>query len=97
MVFEVIGVALGGLLGAYSGGRLHFDIQRGPRISPRARLWLALWGGIIMGLGARLARGCTSGQAITGGGTLALGSWVFMIMVFIGAYALAPAMRRQWR
>ena len=47
-------------------------------------------------LGAQIARGCTSGQALTGGAQLALGSWVFMFSVFAGAYALAYFVRRQW-
>ena len=33
---------------------------------------------------------------LTGGALLNVGSWVFMIMVFVGAYALAYFMRRQW-
>ena len=45
----------------------------------------------------KLARGCTSGQALTGGALLNLGSWVFMLMFFAGAYALAYFLRRQWR
>ena len=31
-----------------------------------------------MGIGAKLARGCTSGQALTGGAVLNLGSWAFI-------------------
>ena len=31
-----------------------------------------------MGVGAVLARGCTSGQALTGGALLSVGSWLFM-------------------
>jgi len=50
----------------------------------------------MMAIGAKLARGCTSGQALTGGALLNLGSWAFMISVFIGGYALAYIMRRQW-
>ena len=61
------------------------------------RMGWALSGGVIMGFAARLARGCTSGQALTGGATLALGSWLFMFAVFAGGYLLAPLMRRQWR
>ncbi len=44
----------------------------------------------------QLARGCTSGQALTGGAQLALGSWVFMFSVFGGAYGLAWFVRKQW-
>ena len=50
-----------------------------------------------MAIGAHLARGCTSGQALTGGALLNVGSWAFMIMVFVGGYAAAWFMRWQWR
>ena len=43
-----------------------------------------------------MARGCTSGQALSGGATLATGSWLFMLMVFAGGYAVAYFVRRQW-
>jgi hypothetical protein len=50
-----------------------------------------------MGAAARLTRGCTSGQGLTGGALLSAGSWVFMLSVFAGGYALAALTRRQWR
>jgi hypothetical protein len=49
-----------------------------------------------MGFAAGLARGCTSGQALSGGAMLAAGSWAFMGMVFVGGYAFAWTVRRQW-
>lgn len=50
-----------------------------------------------MGLGAVLARGCTSGQALTGGALLSVGSWTFMLATFAAAFAVAPFARRLWR
>jgi uncharacterized protein len=50
-----------------------------------------------MGFAARLARGCTSGQALSGGAVLSVGAWAFMFSVFAGGYALAWFLRRQWR
>lgn len=97
LVFEVLGVFLGGALGAYSAGRMRLGVDRGPNAGVGNRLALALTGGILMGFAARLARGCTSGQALTGGAALSLGSWIFMIAVFTGGYLLAPLVRRQWR
>jgi uncharacterized membrane protein YedE/YeeE len=98
LVFEVLGVFLGGVVGAYSAGRMRRGIQMGNRpVAPWARLGLALLGGVAMGFAARLARGCTSGQALTGGSLLSLGSWVFMLAVFAGGYLFAPLVRRQWR
>jgi len=98
MVFEVLGVLLGGVVGSYSAGRMRSGfVDKGPRISVNSRLALALTGGVIMGVAARLARGCTSGQALTGGSMLAVGSWLFMLAVFAGAYLTAPLVRRAWR
>jgi uncharacterized membrane protein YedE/YeeE len=96
LVFEVLGVFLGGLLGAFTAGRLRRGISRGPRVSVQTRLTLALTGGIIMGVAARLARGCTSGQALSGGALLSTGSWIFMLAVFAGGYGMAYFVRRQW-
>ncbi len=96
LVFEVIGVLVGGFLSGALAGRIKMSIEKGPRISVRYRLIFAFAGGALMGIGAKLARGCTSGQALTGGAVLNVGSWAFMIMVFAGAYALAYFMRRQW-
>ena len=46
-------------------------------------------GGAILIFGARLAGGCTSGHAITGGSQLSLTSFVFMIFVFASAIPTA--------
>ena len=98
MVFEVVGVLLGGVLAAYSARRIRrFHLIKGPTASRARRIAYAIIGGVLMGFAARLARGCTSGQALTGGAVMALGSWVFMMAVFVGGYLTAPFVRRQWR
>ncbi|HVU35061.1 MAG TPA: YeeE/YedE thiosulfate transporter family protein [Opitutaceae bacterium] len=96
LVFEVLGVFVGGFLSGALANRLKFTVEKGPRVSTPARLVLAFIGGALMGIGAKLALGCTSGQALTGGALLNLGSWIFMICVFAGAYALAWFLRREW-
>ena len=96
LVFQVIGLLLGGFISGALAGRVKLTVEKGPRIGNRGRYFLAFLGGGMMGFGAKLARGCTSGQALTGGALLNLGSWVFMLMIFAGAYALAYFLRRQW-
>ena len=96
LVFEVLGVMAGGFLSGSLAGRNKRKVEKGPRIGTRKRLVYALIGGGLMGFGAKLARGCTSGQALTGGALLNLGSWAFMLSVFAGAYAIAYFFRRQW-
>jgi len=96
-VFEVLGVIVGGFLSGTLAGRVRTGIERGPHIGNAGRLIYAFVGGGLMGIGARLARGCTSGQALTGGALLNVGSWAFMLCVFAGGYAFAWFMRRQWQ
>jgi uncharacterized membrane protein YedE/YeeE len=96
LVFELIGVFIGGFISAFFAGRIKKTVERGPRISSKGRLVLAFFGGTLMGFAAKMARGCTSGQALTGGALMSVGSWIFMIAIFVGAYAFAYFMRRQW-
>lgn len=96
LVFEVIGVMVGGFISGSLSGRNKIKVEKGPRISTRKRLIYAFVGGSLMGFGAKLARGCTSGQALTGGSLLSVGSWAFMLAVFAGGYAIAYFFRRQW-
>ena len=97
LVVELFGVAIGGFVSAAFAGRLKRAVERGPRISRDTRLVLAFTGGSVMGLGAVLARGCTSGQALTGGALLSVGSWLFIIGAFAAGYAVAPLLRWAWR
>jgi uncharacterized membrane protein YedE/YeeE len=97
LLLEIAGVVVGGFLSAVFAGRLQFAVERGPRIGRGPRLAMAFLGGSVMGLGAVLARGCTSGLALTGGALLSVGSWLFMIAAFAGAYLLAPLLKRAWR
>ncbi|MGB6647975.1 MAG: YeeE/YedE thiosulfate transporter family protein, partial [Bacteroidota bacterium] len=96
LVFEVLGVVVGGFISGRFAGRTGKTIEKGPRITPVGRLLLAFTGGTLIGFAAKLARGCTSGQALTGGALLSVGGWIFMIALFIGAYAFAYFVRRQW-
>jgi uncharacterized membrane protein YedE/YeeE len=96
LVVELIGVVIGGFVSALLAGRFNRTIEKGPRISNQARLRLAFIGGGVMGVGAVLARGCTSGQALTGGALLSVGSWIFIASAFGAAYIAAPLVRRAW-
>ena len=95
-----VGMLLGTLLGGMVSGilfhRFRLELRKGPRATNLSRLLLAFLGGTIMGLGARLARGCTSGQALSGGAVLSVGSFAFMFSIFGAGYALAWFLRRQW-
>src|SRR5699024_5481973 len=96
IVFVALGALIGGIVAAFSAKRIRFETIRGPRVAKENRWILAVIGGVVSGFAAQLARGCPSGQALSGGSQLALGSWVFMFSVFGGAYALAWFVRKQW-
>jgi uncharacterized protein len=97
LVFEVVGVILGGFLGALTSGRFRGETLKGPTFPTGRRLAFAAAGGLLMGAAAQMARGCTSGQALSGGALMSAGSWAFMMMVFAGGYAAAYFVRRQWQ
>lgn len=96
LVFEILGVLVGGALSAWAAGRFRISLDRGPRATVGGRVNAALGGGLLMGLGAALARGCTSGQALSGGALLSVGAWLFIATAFAAGYAGAPLFRRLW-
>jgi len=97
LLVEIAGVAIGGFVSAALARRLTLKVERGRGVAIPARLAAAFAGGGVMGVGAVLARGCTSGQALTGGALLSVGSWAFMLSAFAAGYAVAPAFKRSWR
>lgn len=96
IVFLTIGTVIGGFVSGMIHHRVRLETNRGPRVPVRLRWVMAFIGGAFMGYGARFARGCTSGQALSGGAVLSVGSWAFMFAVFAGAYALAYSLRKFW-
>jgi hypothetical protein len=96
IVFLTVGTIIGGFISGWFNKRVKWETIKGSHISVRTRWFLAFLGGVLMGYGARFARGCTSGQALSGGAVLSVGSWAFMFAVFAGAYALAYFFRRAW-
>jgi hypothetical protein len=96
LVFMFVGVFFGGLISAVMARRIDIKVERGTAVSSKYRLALALIGGVLAGYAARIAGGCTSGQALTGGAMLLTGSLMFMGCTFAGGYAAAYFVRRQW-
>lgn len=96
LVFMFVGVFFGGLLSGILSGRFKKEINHGPRISPRTRIFFAVFGGVLFAVGSRLARGCTSGVALSGGATLSLGAWITMLTMFAAAFFFAFLFRKLW-
>jgi len=96
LVYLLIGAFIGAAASGWSAGRFAIRVERGPRLGDGERLALAFAGGLVAAIGARIARGCTSGQALTGASVLNVGSLVFMVSVFAAGYAVAWLLRKEW-
>ena len=95
-LFLAAGAFVGAFVSGVLGRRVSWSTEHGPQVSADRRLALAFVGGFIAAYGAKIAKGCTSGQALTGGAILNVGSLVFMGAVFASAYALAWFVRKEW-
>ncbi|HEX9138125.1 MAG TPA: YeeE/YedE thiosulfate transporter family protein [Nitrospirota bacterium] len=95
-VLEVSGLLAGAFVGVLlsRGFRLRFD--RAASMNVGMRFMTALGGGVLLGFASRLARGCTSGVALTGGAQFALSGWVFVIAMFASGFLFAAMFRRLW-
>lgn len=97
LVFESIGIFIGGLLSGVIFGRVgKIRNEHSPKITGRKRLIFALIGGALFGIGSQFGRGCTSGAALSGTATFALGGVVVMFAIFGTGYAMAYFFRKLW-
>ena len=97
LVFESLGIFLGGLLSGVIFGRVRkFRIEHSPKITSKTRLIFALIGGALFGIGSQFGRGCTSGAALSGTATFALGGVIVMFSIFGTGYAIAYFFRKLW-
>ena len=97
LVFESLGVFLGGLLSGILFGRVKgFRTEHGPKITRKKRLIFALIGGMLFGIGSQFGRGCTSGAALSGTATFALGGVIVMFAIFGTGYVVAYFFRKLW-
>ncbi len=93
-VMLLVGITVGAFLAAFSGGEI-----TGRWLPPLwaerfgESVWLRLavgfLGGGLMGMGARIAGGCTSGHGISGALQLSVGSWIALAAFFVGGVATA--------
>lgn len=96
LALEIFGIVAGGFLSGALSGRLKFTIEKSPKISNIRRLIFAFLGGIFFVYGAQLARGCTSGAALSGMAVLSLAGFITMIAIFGSAFAFAWFFRKNW-
>ena len=96
LTLEILGLIAGGFISGAVSGRLGFRLERSPKISNARRLLFAFLGGVFFVFGAQLARGCTSGAALSGMAVLSLAGFVTMIAIFGSAYLFAWFFRKNW-
>jgi uncharacterized membrane protein YedE/YeeE len=96
LVFEVLGILVGAFASGALSGRLKFKVEHSPKITSKKRIIFAIIGGALFGIGSQLARGCTSGAALSGSAALATAGFLTMITIFGAAYAFAYFFRKLW-
>ena len=96
LVFETIGILMGAFLSGALSGRVRFRVQHPPKVTANRRLLFAAVGGLLFGFGSQLARGCTSGAALSGSAVLSLGGFITMFTIFGTAYVVAYFFRKLW-
>ncbi len=93
-VMLVLGIIIGSFLSATLSG--DFQLVLVPEMWASnfsaeflPRFFTALIGGVILGIGARWAGGCTSGHGISGASQLSIISWIAAISFFVGGIITA--------
>ena len=98
IVWMVAGVVAGAFLaGVWRTRGFHVSIERGQGVGPTLRLGHAAAGGFVVGIGAAIARGCTSSIGLTGGALLSLAAFVFLGTFFAGGFTARIFLGRYWR
>lgn len=96
LVFQMLGVIAGAFFSGAINKRLKVKVQHSPKISVKTRLWFVLAGGFLFGMGAQLARGCTSGGALSGFSSYSFAGLLIMISIFGSGYLFAYFFRKLW-
>jgi uncharacterized membrane protein YedE/YeeE len=86
----------GGFISGAFSKRLKLQVEKSPAISNRKRLLFAFAGGLLFVYGAQLARGCTSGAALSGMAVLSVAGFVTMAAIFGSAFLFAYIFRKNW-
>jgi uncharacterized membrane protein YedE/YeeE len=98
IAWMVFGLFIGALLTALWRNRgLRFAIERGQGVRPVTRLFLAASGGLLVGVGAALAGGCTSSIGLTGSALLSVAALTFLGVFFVGGFVASIFFGRFWR
>jgi uncharacterized membrane protein YedE/YeeE len=75
-----IGLAFGALISCLLAAQWKIRMIKSVR-----QVWAAVLGGLLMGIGARIAPGCNIGAMFSTIPAFSLSGWVFLVFVFLGA------------
>lgn len=93
---ELAGLLIGGFISGALSGRLKLKNEKPPHVSNGRRFLFAFLGGLFFVYGAQLARGCTSGAALSGMAVLSVAGFVTMAAIFGSAFLFAWFFRKLW-
>lgn len=82
ITWQVIGVAVGAFVAAKFAHRYRVQIDGSKALGTPRRMVTAFAGGLLAGLGARIAAGCTSGMGLSGAATLSIAGFTFLVTFF---------------
>jgi uncharacterized membrane protein YedE/YeeE len=82
ITWQVVGVVVGAFVSAKLARRIRIQIDGQKTLGRSRRLITAFAGGLLAGLGARIAAGCTSGMGLSGAATLSLAGFTFLVTFF---------------
>lgn len=97
IAWMVFGIFTGAAIASFWRKRgLRFEVERGKGVTRVTRLMLAAAGGLVVGIGAALAGGCTSSIGLTGSAVLSVAAFAFLGVFFIGGFAARVFFGRFW-
>jgi uncharacterized protein len=85
-----LGIVVGALLSVLLAASFKFK-----KLKSKKNVAAAIVGGLLMGIGARIALGCNIGNFFSGLPVFSLAGWVFGIFFFVGA-AVGSKMLTKW-
>lgn len=97
IAWMVCGIFAGALLTSLWRARgLRLAIEHGDGVRPLTRLVLAAAGGLLVGVGAALAGGCTSSIGLTGSALFSVAAFAFLAVFFAGGFAARAFFGKFW-
>ncbi|MCK5775373.1 MAG: YeeE/YedE family protein [Bacteroidales bacterium] len=96
LIFEVLGILLGGIVSGAFAGRLKLKIEHSPNITSKKRIVYAVIGGALFGIGSQLGRGCTSGAGLSGMAVMSVSGFIAAMAIFGSGYLFAWFFRKLW-